>query len=510
MEERALGPDVKVMPVPAWELRSIVKRFPGVVANDAVSLKIHAGQIHGLLGENGCGKTTLIKILCGAYRPDEGEILRHGEPISFENPIDARKSGIATVFQEFSLIPTLSVTENIFLGQTPKHHLAVDWNGMRKGASEMLGRMEVAIDPDRVVSTLSVAEQQLVEIAKALAADASMIILDEPTTALGNEEISRLHALLRRLRARNSAILYISHRLDEVVELVDRVTILKDGKVVSNAEESEISVPHIVRSMVGEISDHYPKQRNTTENTVLEVRDIHTENRVKGVSFTVKQGEVFGLGGVLGSGRTEVARALFGLDRLSSGEIIWKGQIQNFRTPADAIAKGFSLVPENRKFDGLFFNFSGLANISIASLKKLGRLGTINLERESHSGRELIAALAISSSAEDQDVGLLSGGNQQKIVIARWLLAGAELFILDEPTQGIDIGARVAVYELINRITAQGKSIILISSDHTELIMMSDRVGLMSGGRITGIRPAHEVTKTDLIRTAAPASGEAA
>jgi ribose transport system ATP-binding protein len=498
------------MSIPAWELRSIVKRFPGVVANDGVSLSIHAGQIHGLLGENGCGKTTLIKILCGVYQPDEGQMLRRGEPIKLETPIDARKAGIATVFQEFSLVPTLSVAENIFLGQTPRRGLFVDWKGMRKGASEMLARMEVAIDPDRTVSSLSVAEQQLVEIAKALAADASMIILDEPTTALGSEEISLLHALLRRLRARDSAILYISHRLDEVVELVDRVTILKDGKVTSHAEESEISIPHIVRKMVGDISNHYPKQRNATANTVLEVRNIYTENRVNGASFTVKQGEVFGFGGVLGSGRTEVARALFGLDRLSSGEIIWKGQIQHLRTPADAIATGFALVPENRKFDGLFFNFSGMANISIASLHRLGRYGTINLRCETDAGRELITALAISSSAEHMEVGFLSGGNQQKIVIARWLFAGAELFILDEPTQGIDIGARVAVYELMNRITAQGKSIILISSDHNELLMISDRVGLMSGGRIVSVKPAHEVTKTDLIRTAAPVIGEAA
>jgi ribose transport system ATP-binding protein len=488
------------MSIPAWELRSIVKRFPGVVANDGVSLSINTGEIHGLLGENGCGKSTLIKILCGVHQPDDGQILRRGEPIAFEGPIAARKAGIATVFQEFSLVPSLTVAENIYLGQTPKRGLSVDWKAMRKGAAAMLARMEVAIDPDKMVGALSVAEQQLVEIAKALAADASMIILDEPTTALGAEEIARLHAILRRLRTRGAAILYISHRLDEVVELVDVVTILKDGKVVSRAQGKDISVANIVRTMVGEISDHYPKQHNSTNRILLEVRDISTENRVNGASFTVREGEVFGLGGVLGSGRTEVARALFGLDRLTHGEIIWKGKGRHFADPDDAIAAGFAFVPENRKFDGLFFNFTGLANISISALGKLGPHGTISLRRELEAGRELIGVLSISKSAERQDVGMLSGGNQQKIVIARWLFAGAELFILDEPTQGIDIGARVSVYEIINRITAEGKSVILISSDHNELIMMSDRVGIMSEGRIVNIKPAREVTKTDLIR----------
>ena len=498
------------MSEPVWELRSITKRFPGVVANDDVTLHIHAGQIHGLLGENGCGKSTLIKILCGVHQADSGEIRHRGKPVTLANPIAARQAGIATVFQEFSLVPSLSVAENIYLGRAPKRGLSVDWKAMRDGARRIIAQMDVVIDPDRIVETLSVAEQQLVEIGKALAADASMIILDEPTTALGRDEIARLHSLLRRLRQGGSAILYISHRLDEVVELVDRVTILKDGRVVSSAAESEISVSHIVQKMVGKIADHYPKQHNATATPALEVRDIFTKNRVSGASFTVMRGEVFGLGGVLGSGRTELARALFGLDRLTRGDIVWNGRHLALRHPQDAIAAGFALVPENRKFDGLFFNFSGLLNISTAALGKLGRHGAISLERETMAGRELIAALAISPAAEDKEVGFLSGGNQQKIIIARWLFAGAGLFILDEPTQGIDIGARVAVYELINRITAQGKSVILISSDHSELTRMSDRVGLMSQGRIVDIKPAHQVSNTDLIRTSVPVIGAAA
>ncbi|MGE0005701.1 MAG: sugar ABC transporter ATP-binding protein [Parvibaculaceae bacterium] len=498
------------MSQPVWELRSITKRFPGVVANDGVSLEIRAGEIHGLLGENGCGKSTLIKILCGVHQADSGEIRHRGAQVVLENPIAARTAGIATVFQEFSLVPALSVAENIHLGRPPKRGLTVDWRAMRDGARAIIAQMDVAIDPDRTVDSLSVAEQQLVEIAKALAAEASMIILDEPTTALGRGEIARLHGLLRRLRQGGCAIVYISHRLDEVVELVDRVTILKDGRVVANAQDCEVSVAHIVRVMVGKVSDHYPKQHNARETTALELRDVHTGNRINGVSFTVRHGEVFGLGGVLGSGRTELARALFGLDRLTRGEIVWKGRPCAFRGPREAIAAGLALVPENRKFDGLFFNFTGLLNISAAALPRLGRHGTIGLKREAAAGRALIEALAISPAAEEREVGLLSGGNQQKIIIARWLFAGAELFILDEPTQGIDIGARIAVYELINRITAEGKSVILISSDHSELIRMSDRVGLMSQGRIVDVKPAQQVTTTDLIRISAPAIGAAA
>jgi len=491
------------MSVPAWELRSITKRFPGVVANHQVSLCINAGQIQGLLGENGSGKSTLIKILSGVHQPDDGTMLRNGELISLPNPTIARKAGIATVFQEFSLVQSLSVAENIHLGRPIANRIGIDWATMRKNTRDVLAQMDVAIDPDYIVGSLSVAEQQLVEIAKTLVTNASLLILDEPTTALGRDEIIRLHTLLRRLKARGAAVLYISHRLDEVVELVDRVTVLKDGRVVERVEGTQISVPNIVRMMVGELGDHYPKQHNAGAKTVLEVRNLRTNNRVNGVSFTVRSGEVFGLGGVLGSGRTEIARALFGLDPVTKGEIICQGVPQIFRSPRDAIRCGIAFVPENRKFDGLFFNLTGLANISIAALRKLGRRGLISHRKEALAGKNLIKALAISPRAETQEVGLLSGGNQQKIVIARWLFANTTLFILDEPTQGIDIAARVAVYDIINRITSEGKSVILISSDHDELLRMSDRIGLIRHGTIVAIKPAASVTKEDLVQSAA-------
>jgi ribose transport system ATP-binding protein len=492
--------------IPAWELVDIVKRYPGVLANDRVSIQLFAGEIHGLMGENGSGKSTLIKMLSGAHQPDNGAILRRGEPVTLASPIRAREEGVATVFQEFSIVPTLTVAENIHLGRWPMRGRRVDWSAMRAKAVHVLAEMEVAIDPDRVVATLSVAEQQLVEIAKALASDATMLILDEPTTALGLEEIARLHALLRRLKARGVAILYISHRLDEVVELVDCVTVLKDGRVASSAAQSRVDIPYIVETMVGAVGEHYPKVRVEPGETLLAVCGIATENRVRDVSFEVRRGEVFGLGGVLGSGRTEVALALFGVDRLVAGEILWKARPTAFRSPRDAVKAGLALVPENRKFDGLFFNFAGFPNITAARLDKLGARGLISLAREAEAGAGLVDDLEITPAAADKEVGLLSGGNQQKIVIARWLFASAELFILDEPTQGIDIGAKIAVYRLINRLAAAGKGIILISSDHDELIAMSDRVGLMSHGRLVAIRDARDLAKTDLVQASAVAT----
>jgi ribose transport system ATP-binding protein len=494
-------------PVALWALEEITKQFGGVVANDRVSLKLYGGQIHGLLGENGSGKSTLIKTLCGAHQPDGGRILRCGQPVVLPNPIAARRAGIATVFQDFSLVPTLSVAENVYLGRLPlRRGRQVDWARMREDARRVMATMAVAIDPEAVVGSLSVANQQLVEIAKALAADATMIVLDEPTAALGTEEIARLHALLRRLRDQGRAILYISHRLDEVVDLVDVVTILKNGRVSSSAEQSRIDLSYIVQSMVGDVGEHYPKEHNAAGEVLFRARRLQTANRVRDVTFDVRRGEVFGLGGVLGSGRTEVARAIFGVDRLDAGSMELRGAPFRPSGPPDAIRAGVALVPENRKAEGLFFNFTGFPNISVASLRKLGPWLTIRHRTERQAGRRLVRDLDITPSAEEMLVGTLSGGNQQKIVVARWLFADAELFVLDEPTQGIDIGAKIAVYRLVNRLTAAGKGVILISADHDELLAMSDRIGIMSHGRLVGIHLPRELDVTSLVRASTGAA----
>jgi ABC-type sugar transport system ATPase subunit len=491
---------------PVWELKGITKQFPGVKANDDVSLSIYPGEVHGLMGANGSGKSTLIKIFSGVYHPEAGEILQNGTPIKMESPVVAREHGIATVFQEFSLVPSLTVKENIFLGRliTQSKTKFVDWNAIHEEAYRILHRLEIDIDPDTEVADLPVAGQQFVEIAKAFAADASMLILDEPTTALGMDDIKRLHELLRRMAQEGKSILYISHRLDEVVDIVDAITILKDGRVVSTADESNVEVNYIITRMVGEdVKGHYPKEDNRSQEVLLKIDNISTENKVKDVTFEVNRGEVFGLGGVLGSGRTEIARALFGLDPLTGGTIFLRDYKMHFKSPQQAIAANFAFVTENRKVDGLFFNFKSPQNISIANLDGLLEHGFLNLKKESNVCQTYIDSMEISAGAKDKLVGFLSGGNQQKVVIAKWLFTDADVFILDEPFRGIDIKAKVAICHMINNLTAREKAVILISSEQDELLAMSDRVGLVRFGTIEKIVTAQELDPTDLVQSSA-------
>ena len=493
---------------PVWELIGITKYFPGVKANDNVSLSIYPGEIHALLGANGCGKTTLIKIFSGVYQPDAGTILLKGKPVKMATPTVARSYGIATVFQEFSLVPSLTVKENIFLGRLPIRDKSrvVCWNTIRKEAARILESLEIAIDPDEEVGNLSVSGRQMVEIAKAFAVDASMVILDEPTAALGVDEIANLHRLLRRMAQQGKSILYVSHRLDEVINLVDSVTILKDGQVVSTADESEINLSYIVRKMIGEeVKNYYPKVINRTDASLLEVRNICTENKVNNVSFLIHRGEVFGLGGVLGSGRTEIARAIFGIDPLTNGSIHLNGQKVSFHSPQDAIRGRIAYLTESRKIDGLFFNFTAPPNETIVNLKGVMKRGLLQPKKELEVCQTYIEKLSISPECETKLVGQLSGGNQQKVILARWLFSQADVFILDEATQGIDIGAKVAVFHLINDITAQKKAVILISSDPDELLAMSDRIGIVRNGTIVRIADAKDLHHEDLVQTSVKA-----
>jgi len=487
---------------PLCEVVDLCKSYPGVVANGNLSIKFHAGSIHGLLGENGCGKSTLIKTLSGVHKPDSGEIRYQGEEVHFNHTTDATNNGIATVYQEFSIVPTLSVAENILLGRMPCNRFGfIDWQEANRLAMSVLAEMEIGIPPEAITGSLSVGEQQLVEIAKALAANARMIILDEPTAALGHGEIEHLHALLRRLKDKGCAILYVSHRLDEVERIVDEVTILRNGRVVQESGEVEISIENIVSAMIGsDVEEHYPKDHNVQPEILMEVQGLSTAEGVNGVSFNLHAGEVLGLGGVLGSGRTEIAHALFGVDKLSAGEIFIQGVAVSIDSPKQAITAGMALVPENRKFDGLFFNFAASGNITAASLSQLSSCGVLNLQKEHQLTQDYIRDLEISPQADDKTVGLLSGGNQQKIVIARWLLTDAKILILDEPTQGIDIGAKLAVYKLINQLTKMGKAVILISSDHDELLAMSDRVAVVNNGAISKITYPSNLNHTDLVQ----------
>jgi len=492
---------------PVWELRHVSKAFPGVQAVADVSVSFARGEIHALVGENGSGKSTLVKMLAGVHRPDAGEILFQGHPLDITDPTAARLHGVAMIYQEFSLVSTLTVAENVFLGRLPRNATGlVDWRTIREQAVQVLDRLGIAVDPDAIVRSLSVAEQQLVEIAKAISSESNLLIMDEPTTALALAETRRLHELIRRLAERGRSILYISHRLNEIVGLADRVTVMKDGRLVGTRPAAEVSLTAIVRMMIGtDVKDHYPKEQHARPEPLLEVNDLRTASGVNGVSLTVHKGEVVGLGGMIGAGRTEIGRALFGADPATGGSMKLAGTPVKFKSPRDAVAAGVALIPENRKSEGLFFNFSGVPNVTVSRLAALLQAPLLSLHREQRLGREQLRELRIDPAAEWNSVRFLSGGNQQKIVIARWLFSRARLLILDEPTQGIDIGAKLEVYRLINALTARGLGVILISSDYPELLAMSDRVAIVREGRILDIAPRGTLTEYTLIRAASGA-----
>ncbi len=492
---------------PVWELRHVSKAFPGVQAVADVSVSFARGEIHALVGENGSGKSTLVKMLAGVHRPDAGEILFQGHPLDITDPTAARLHGVAMIYQEFSLVSTLTVAENVFLGRLPRNATGlVDWRTIREQAVQVLDRLGIAVDPDAIVRSLSVAEQQLVEIAKAISSESNLLIMDEPTTALALAETRRLHELIRRLAERGRSILYISHRLNEIVGLADRVTVMKDGRLVGTRPAAEVSLTAIVRMMIGtDVKDHYPKEQHARPEPLLEVNDLRTASGVNGVSLTVHKGEVVGLGGMIGAGRTEIGRALFGADPATGGSMKLAGTPVKFKSPRDAVAAGVALIPENRKSEGLFFNFSGVPNVTVSRLAALLQGPLLSLHREQRLGREQFRELRIDPAAEWKSVRFLSGGNQQKIVIARWLFSRARLLILDEPTQGIDIGAKLEVYRLINALTARGLGVILISSDYPELLAMSDRVAIVREGRILDIAPRGTLTEYTLIRAASGA-----
>ncbi|NJL92808.1 MAG: sugar ABC transporter ATP-binding protein [Anaerolineae bacterium] len=494
---------------PLWELNNIFKAFYGVQALKSVSLTLYPGEVHALLGENGSGKSTLVKCLAGVHQPDRGEMLHQGQAVNLHHPVEARAHGVATIFQEFSLVPSLSVAENIYLGRQLRYPgRVVNWGGMARATEQVLQRLNLHIDPQAIVRNLSVAEQQLVEIAKAISQESSLLIMDEPTAALGLDETNRLLDLIRDLARQGKTILYISHRLDEVFAVADRITVLKDGRHMITEDRAKLDIDQVVQLMVGrEITQHYPKVHHAPNPAFcLEVRGLSTRKGVNNVSFEIRRGEVFGLGGMVGSGRTEIARALFGVDAHTAGEVYLEGQRVRFRSPAQAIGAGVGLIPENRKADGLFFNFEAHPNISVSRLRGMLLGPFLDLRRERRTGREFIEKLKITRNAMEKSVRYLSGGNQQKVVIARWLYSRARLLILDEPTQGIDIGAKLDVYNVINELTAQGISILLISSDYPELLAMSDRVAVLRDGCILHVTEAKHLSEYDLLAIASGAS----
>ena len=468
------------------EMMHITKAFPGVVALDDVSFTARKGDVHALVGENGAGKSTLIKILNGLQKPDKGTISFCEKDYHPTNTLDAEKAGISFVFQEFNLIPSLSVAENIFLGKPVKKKSGfIDTKLMLKKSREIIRSINAEIDPSSEVSRLSSPEKQMVEIAKALNVDAKLLVMDEPSATLTKRELEKLFDIVLELKGKGISVVYISHRLEEVFRICDSVTILRDGRVVSTDLVKNINREKIIEQMVGRsITEEFPTRTFSPGEEILRVENLSTHAKLKNVSFSLRKGEILGLAGLVGAGRTEIARAVFGADPIASGKIYVQGRLVNIASPTDAMKHGIALLPEERKVDGLTLPFSVKWNTSIGNLGKTcwGGIPFINQRKEASLVGEYVKRLSIRASTIKKLVMLLSGGNQQKVVVAKWLFAGMDILILDEPTRGIDVGAKLEIYNFMAELVRSGKSIILISSELHEVLALSDRVIVVNKG----------------------------
>jgi rhamnose transport system ATP-binding protein len=467
-------------------LDGVSMRFGATQALDDVSLELRPGEIHGLVGENGAGKSTLVKILAGVHQPDAGSVGLDGEPVVLHGPAQARELGIAVVHQEPRLFPDLTVAENVFLGHAPRGPVGtIDWGAMRRASSSIFAGLGVRMDPGAIVRGLSMADQQLIEIAKALSIEARVLILDEPTASLSVHEVERLFAIVRQTRDRGVAVLFVSHRLDEVFELCDRATVLRDGKHVVTAATKDLTPADLIRHMVGRAVSLFPKVESPIGDVLLQVDGLARGEAFRDVSFTVRAGEILGLAGLVGAGRTEVARVLFGVDRADAGEIRLAGEPVSFNSPSAALAAGIAYVPEDRHQDGLVLDFPIGSNVTLPILPRLFPRLFIGGSKERAIGKRYIDQLRIRATGVDQLASALSGGNQQKVVLAKWLASEPRVLILDEPTRGIDIGAKVEVHRIISELAASGLAIMLISSDLPEVLAMSDRILVLHEGAVT-------------------------
>jgi ABC-type sugar transport system ATPase subunit len=473
----------------AVELRDITKTFAGFAALKRVSLDVRPGEVHALLGENGAGKSTLIRVIAGAHPPDSGEIRVGGEVVRFASPREARRRGIATVYQELLLFPELTVAENIFLGNAPRTRLGtLSWREMRARARALLDSLDSPdLDVDAKVSGLSVANRQRVEIAKALSQDPRVLVMDEPTASLAGADVERLMAIVRRLRERGVAILYVSHRLSEIFALADRVTVLRDGANVGTRAMAEVNEVALVSMMVGRAIDQlFPKADVPPGEVVLEVRHLSHKSKVRDVSLEVRSGEILGIAGLVGSGRTELALTLFGITPATAGEIVLRGTRVTIDSPRRARDLGIAYVPEDRGLQGLIRPMPLRENVSLPVLGKVSRARFLLPRREAARARDAIQQLGIRARGTEQIVRQLSGGNQQKVVLAKWLGTEPRVLIMDEPTRGIDVGAKAEVHALMSALARRGLAIIMISSELPEVLGMSDRVLVMSQGRVVG------------------------
>lgn len=481
---------------PRVELRGISKRFDATQALDDVSLTLLPGEVHALVGENGAGKSTLVKILAGVHQPDSGTIRLDGETIQIQGPAKARAFGIAVVHQEPRLFPDLSVAENVFIGHAPAGRLGtIDWAGTRRAAQALFDQLDVRFDVGAPVRGLSMADQQLIEIAKSLSIDARVLILDEPTASLSAHEVARLFTIVRRLRDRGVSVLFVSHRLDEVFDLCDRATVFRDGRHVVTVPTAELTTADLVRHMVGRAVALFPKIETPVGETLLEVTGLTRVGVFRDVGFSVRAGEILGFAGLVGAGRTEVARVLFGIDQRDDGEIRLGGTPVRFASPSAAMHAGIAYLPEDRHQEGLVLDFTIAQNVTLPILPRLFPRLLVHPSVERKFAHDHTQQFDVRMTGVDQLVGALSGGNQQKVVLAKWLASKPRILILDEPTRGIDIGAKVEVHRIISELAASGLGIILISSDLPEVLAMSDRILVLHEGRVAAEIPRQQATE---------------
>lgn len=490
------------------KMDNIHKSFPGVKALDGVRLYVRKGTVHAFMGENGAGKSTLMKVLIGIHQPDEGTIEFKGQQVQIARTSDALKLGISMIHQELNDIPYMTVTENIFLGREPlKKNGLIDHKKMQEDCRELLKNLEIDIDPNTRMTELSVANKQMIEIAKATSYNSDLIIMDEPTSAITEKEVEHLFSIIRKLKARDVAIIYITHKMDEVFKIADEITVLRDGTFICTEPASEMDQNKLVERMVGrELNEVFHKEHAAIGDTLLQVKNLSREGVFSDVSFEVKKGEIFGIAGLMGAGRTEVVEALFGVTKRSSGEVLIDGKPVDIQSPRDAIDHGMALLTEDRKLTGCYLTLSVKDNMIMASIDKYMKGFFVDHKRIEEACTDQVGKLGVKTPSLEQQIKNLSGGNQQKALISRWLLTDPDILILDEPTRGIDVGAKSEIHKLMSKLAQQGKAIIMISSELPEILGMSDRIMVMSEGRVSGILPREEANQEKLLFLATGAS----
>ena len=485
-------------------MENITKTFPGVIALYNVSIDLKKGEVLGILGENGAGKSTLIKILAGNYIKDSGNIYVDDEKFEIKGTAEAMASGVRVIYQELNTLDNLTVTENIFIGEqiVKGPFKVIDWKAMIKKAHELLNNLNVKLDPNAVIGDLSISEKQIVEIAKAISREAKILVMDEPTAALSAEETQSLFSIIRTLKAKGVGIIYISHRLKEIFEITDRVTVLRDGKKVGTLKTKDTDANKLVEMMVGrDIKDMYPKKEVEIGDYIMEVKNLKADG-IEDISFKLRKGEILGIFGLLGAGRTSLVKALFGANKIRNGQILINGKEASIKSPSAARDKKIGLVPLDRKAEGLALIMGVKENITLANIQDLGKSFLINRKNERQRAGKWVDEIGIRTPSVDQVVSSLSGGNQQKVVLAKWLESGSQIIILNEPTRGIDVGAKIEIYKLIEDLCERGSSIIMISSELPEILSIADRIITMNKGRFTGQYLRNEASEEKLLSKA--------